>query len=365
MAEFKGLFKTPCFYYGLISLILLSLVYFGINRFPKTIIWQESNYFSNIEAAFFNSVSKNSDSKEGVLFFNQSQALFLEPPELKIIQGDSLAAFAPPRVFSLKVLGALFGQGEQPRKEIIEYTVQSGDTLKFIAQNFDISLDTLLWANSFTQTSKIKTGQKLIILPVSGVVHFVKSGDTLSAIAKTYKAKVDEIVEINELADELDIYIGDILVIPNGVLPKQISGPSQTYLADNYFIFPVQGKITQTLHWYNAVDIANKCGTPIFAAAPGVVQKTRYGWNAGGGNTVTILHKINKNDVVSYYGHLMTIFVKPGDIVDVSTKIGLMGGQPGMNGAGISTGCHLHFGIIGAKNPFAKYPFGYEMKYVQ
>jgi len=365
VVEFKGLFKTPCFYYSLISLILLSLVYFGINRFPKTIIWQKSNYFSNIEAAFFNPVSKNSDSKEGVLFFNQSQALFLEPPELKIIQGDSLAAFAPPRVLSLKVLGALFGQGEQPRKEIIEYTVQSGDTLKSIAQNFDISLDTLLWANNLAKSSKIKIGQKLIILPVSGAVHFVKSNDTLSAIAKTYKAQAEDIIEINEIADESDIYIGDILVIPNGVLPKKTFEPIQTYLADNYFIFPVEGKISQALHWYNAVDIANKCGTPVFAAAPGVVQKAKYGWNSGGGNTITIQHDVSKDSVISYYGHLLYIYVKPGDIVDVGQKIGLMGGQPGTSGAGISTGCHLHFGIIGAKNPFAKYPFGYVIKYVQ
>lgn len=363
MAEFKGFFKTPCFYYGVISVILLSLVYFGINRLPKAIIWQNSDYLKNVEATLSDPVLKNSgDSKEGVLFFTQSQTAFLEPPELKIIEGDSLAAIASPRVLSLKVLGAIFGQEEQPRKEIIEYTVQSGDTLKSIAQNFGISLNTLLWANDLTSSSKIKTGQKLIILPVSGVIHFVKSGDTLSAIAKTYKAQTDEIIEMNEIADESDIYIGDILVIPNGVMPKKISEPIQTYLADNYFIIPVEGRITQALHWYNAVDIGNKCGTPVFAAAAGTVLKAKYGWNGGGGNVVTIMHK---DGVVSYYGHLLNIFVKPGDIVDVGQKIGLVGGQPGTSGAGISTGCHLHFTVIGAKNPFRNMHYGDLMKYAQ
>lgn len=372
MAEFRGLFKTPCFYYGLISLILLSLVYFGVNRFPKTIIWQSSNYSNVAEAAFFSSVSKNNSSnsvqqqaiygaRDGVLFLNQSQSLFLEPPELKIIQNDCLAAFAPPRVLSQKVLGALFGQGEQLRKEITEYIVKPGDTLKSIAQNFDISLDTLLWANNLTQSSKIKTGQKLIILPVSGAVHLVKSGDTLNAIAKTYKANVDDIVDFNELADESDVYIGDILVIPNGVMPKRPPTYGETYLADSYFKFPVQGKISQILHWYNGVDIKNKCGTPIFAAAAGVVLKTKYGWNGGGGNVITISHG---KGVVSYYGHLEVIKVNSGDTVNVGQLIGFMGGQPGMNGAGISTGCHLHFTVIGAKNPFGKLPFGYEIKYV-
>ena len=362
VAEFKGFFKTPCFYYSLIAVAILGLLYFGFNRFPKTIVWQDSNYFTNAETSFSSNILENSDSQTGVLFFSQNQTPFLEMPDLKIIQGDSLAALTPPRALSLKVLGALFGQGEQPRKEIIEYVVQPNDTLKSIAQSFDISLDTLLWANELAKSSKIKIGDKLIVLPVSGAIHFVKVNDTLSTIAKAYKAQIEDIIEINEIADESDIYIGDILVIPNGVIPNKTFEPVQTYLADNYFIFPVEGKITQTLHWYNAVDIANKCGTPVFAAAPGVVQKAKYGWNSGGGNVVTILHK---DGVVTWYGHLLNIFVKPGDIVDVGQKIGLVGGQPGTSGAGISTGCHLHFTVIGAKNPLAKYPFGYVIKYAQ
>jgi len=362
LTQLRGLFKTPCFYYGLISVILLALVYFGVNRFPKTIIWSETNHLGAAVAAFSGSALDNYDVKDGSLFLNQNQNLSLEPPELNIIQGESLAAFSTPRTLSPKVLGAIFGQGELPRKEIVEYSVQPSDTLSSIAQKFDISLDTLLLANNLTKSSKIKIGQSLIILPVSGVVHFVKSGDTLSGIAKTYKANVDEIIDANELADGLDIYIGDILVVPNGVMPKQAPTYGETYLADSYFKFPVQGRITQTLHWYNGVDIGNECGTPIYAAAPGVVLKAKYGWNGGGGNVVTISHG---KGVISYYGHLEIIKVNSGDSVDVGQLIGFMGGKPGMDGAGISTGCHLHFTVIGAKNPFAKLPLGYQMKYVQ
>jgi len=32
----------------------------------------------------------------------------------------------------------------------------------------------------------------------------------------------------------------------------------------------------------------------------------------------------------------------------------LIGGNPGTPGAGRSTGCHVHFDVIGARNPFAK-----------
>ncbi|MDO8740792.1 MAG: M23 family metallopeptidase, partial [Candidatus Woesearchaeota archaeon] len=103
-----------------------------------------------------------------------------------------------------------------------------------------------------------------------------------------------------------------------------------------------------------------KCGTSIHAAAPGQVQKVKYGYNFGGGNYITILHS---NGVVTYYGHLMTIFVKPGDMVDVGERIALIGGAPGMAGAGRSTGCHLHFGVVGAKNPLAKYGIGASIRY--
>ena len=103
-----------------------------------------------------------------------------------------------------------------------------------------------------------------------------------------------------------------------------------------------------------------RCGTPVHAAASGVVQRVRYGWNYGGGNQVTILHA---NGVVTYYGHLMTIFVKPGEAVTTGDTIALMGGGPGMAGAGISTGCHTHFEVIGAKNPLSKYLVGTKIKY--
>jgi murein DD-endopeptidase MepM/ murein hydrolase activator NlpD len=251
----------------------------------------------------------------------------------------------------------------QTQKEIQEYTVQAGDTIASIAQNFEISSDTILWANELTKSSKIKVGQTLVILPTSGLLYIVKSGDMMSDIAKKYKVNPDDIVSFNSLSNQTDIYIGDILIVPGGVMPQKAAAPLlsvQTQLADNFFIFPTQGKITQGLHFFNAVDTANKCGTPIYAAAGGVVQRVRYGWNYGGGNNITILHS---SGVVTYYGHVMTAFVTPGQKVDVGDRIALMGGGAGMAGAGLSTGCHMHFEVIGAKNPLSKYPIGTQIKY--
>lgn len=308
--------------------------------------------------SFFNKTSiANADS----LFTSQATAIPLETPDLKIVQDNTLCAVSAPCVVSGKVLGDTFG-GSQNQKDVANYTTQIGDTLQSIANSFKISVNTLAWANSLTASSSLKVGQDLTVLPVDGVLHVVKSGDTMSAIASKYKASADDIISFNSLANQDDnIYVGDILIVPGGIMPKNAAPVSpasnnQVPLANNYFIFPAQGLITQGLHYWNAVDLANKCGTPIVAAASGVVQRAVFNnqWNLGNGNYVTILHP---NGVVTYYGHFEYVYVKPGAKVTVGDTIGLMGRT------GNATGCHIHFQVMGATNPLAKYPVGKKISY--
>lgn len=354
----RGLFQNPLFYFGLSTFILFGFIYIACDSHASIGGLNDSRYvfFNNFFNQPNNLVVNN-------LFSNQSDAGPLETPDLKIIQENTLYGVSTPRVVSGKVLGDVFGSSNQNKKDIIEYVVQAGDTLNSIANTHKISVNTLLWANDLTASSRIKIGQSLVILPVDGVLHVTKEGETLSTIASKYKAVSGDVVAFNNLINQDDIYIGDILVVPGGILPKKsapILNNNQAPLANNFFIFPVEGKISQGLHYYNAIDVANKCGTPVYAAAAGVVQRARYGWNFGGGNNVTILHS---NGVVTYYGHLQTILVKPGDKVYVGQNIGLVGGQPGTPGAGISTGCHLHFQVVGAKNPLSNYSLGANISY--
>ncbi len=357
-ANLRGLFKNPLFYFGLAAFFLFGAVYASSGNSA------DINGLGNSRFVFFNSFFNkakvlNSDN----LFSSRADAAPLETPDLKIIQDNAIAGISTPQIVSGKVLGDVFGQSNQDRKDIIDYTVQPGDTLQSIADSHKISVNTLLWANDLSASSAIKVGQSLTILPADGVLHIVKSGDTISGISQTYKAKTDDIIAYNSLANQDDIYIGDILIVPGGNMPKKsapIINNNQIPIADNYFIFPVQGRITQGLHYYNAIDVANKCGVPVYAAAAGVVQRVKYGYNFGGGNFTTILHP---NGIVTYYGHLTTIFVKPGDKVNIGDRIGLVGGDTGTAGDGISTGCHLHFQVMGAKNPLAKYPVGTDISY--
>lgn len=346
--KLKGSARDPLLYLGIICVFLFFIIAFAG---PSPSVTGNDN----ISVVYPNCQSDNS--------FAIPVNKVKESPELSLIQRNSLASVSPPIMVTPQVLGALVEAADYKwtQKEIVEYAVQPGDTLSSLADQFNISLSTLLWANDLTSSSILKLGQKLIILPTSGVVHHVKNGDTLSQIAKTYKSAAEKIVVFNNLTAEDDIYIGDILIIPEGIMPPPSVYVSQLVpMAASYFICPISApcRVTQGLHWYNAIDFSHgKCGEPIYAAAAGTVLKVNLTSSAskwafgGGGNHMTILHP---NGVVTYYGHIQASLVNPGNYVSQGQIIALMGGMPGTPGAGNSTGCHVHLGVSGAANPFAK-----------
>ncbi|MBZ9572916.1 M23 family metallopeptidase [Patescibacteria group bacterium] len=313
-----------------------------------------------ISLSFFIGQKKESFSQKRDIL-DESQFLFSEANllpnflDLNIIEGSLLAPSAPPFLVRGKVLGAL---GDIQKPEVEEYIIESGDTLSGIASQFGISLETLLWANDLSLNSIISPGQKLIILPVSGVLHIIRERDTLSEIAQIYQAKVDEIVDFNELSNQDDIFVGDLLIIPGGEMPRVIPTYTQVPLSQNPFICPIPlpCRITQGLHWFNAIDFGNgKCGEPVFAAAGGTVQRTGYG-NVSG-YYVRILHP---NGVVTFYGHLSKITVTPGQKVFQGQIIGYVG-YSGVTSPRGPAGCHLHFDVRFARNPFAGYAVGTEL----
>ena len=273
--------------------------------------------------------------------------------DLNLTQDNALEAIAPPFNISGEVLGS-WGIGQE--EEVIEYTVEEGDTLSSIAEDFEISLETILWANNLTTKSKVSIGKKLVILPVTGMLHTVRQQDTLSEIAEIYKVKLESILDFNDIIDEGKIYPGDTLIIPNAQKPKAINVTyEKVALNESFFICPIPSpcRITQGLHWQNAIDFSNgKCGEPVFAAAAGVVQKT--GYTNRGGNYVKISHL---KGVITYYGHLSKDIVYPGQKVFQGQVIGYIG-HTGHTIPADYRGCHVHFSVIFAENPFAVYGRG-------
>lgn len=234
------------------------------------------------------------------------------------------------------------------------YTVREGDNLSVIARMFGVSVNTILWANDISRSNLIKPGDVLIILPVSGINHTVKKGDTLESIAKQYKGNLEEILAFNNVSADTALVIGDEVIIPDGELsapgPTRSSGNRITVNigslkdASGYYIRPVNGTRSQGLHGFNGVDLAASCGMPIYASAPGTVIVSKgYGWNGGYGNYIVITHA---NGTQTLYAHNSTNWVTSGQYVEQSQAIGAVGST------GRSTGCHVHFEVRGAKNPF-------------
>lgn len=236
------------------------------------------------------------------------------------------------------------------RDGLLTYKVQKGDTLSKIASNFGISLNTIFWANS-SIGNRISPGQQLVVLPVSGVLHQIEEGDTVESVAEFYGVSAAKILQYNKISSR-GLKSGSSLVIPDAKPKKTFASASLASLPSypGYFIMPTTGWNWGQLHNFNGVDVANACGTPIYASAEGLVARVGNpnSWNDGYGGYVDIEHP---NGVTTRYTHNEKNLVSVGDYVlqgDLIAKIGNTGNVHG------PTGCHLHFEVRGARNPFAK-----------
>ncbi len=95
---------------------------------------------------------------------------------------------------------------------------------------------------------------------------------------------------------------------------------------------------------HDGVDYALGCGTPVKAAAGGIVSFVGSNY----GNTIEIDHG---NGYTTFYGHLQSFNVSVDDQVKAGEQIALSGNT------GISSGCHLHFGVYHNGNVVD--PFGW------
>ncbi|MDX1765990.1 MAG: LysM peptidoglycan-binding domain-containing protein [Candidatus Saccharimonadales bacterium] len=113
-------------------------------------------------------------------------------------------------------------------KDIIKYRVKDGETVSKIARKFNITSDTIRWANDIgTGVELLNKGDKLTILPVSGLLYTVKAGDTVKSIASKYEANQAQIIAFNDA--EIDgLKKGQKIIIPNGEKPAP---PPRTYFS--------------------------------------------------------------------------------------------------------------------------------------
>ena len=243
---------------------------------------------------------------------------------------------------------------------ITTYVVKEGDTLSQIAEDFDISPNTIRWENGISG-GNIKVGQGLRILPVTGVKHIVRKGDTLAGIANKYDADVDDIKVFNDILSGEILKAGDTLIVPNGTISIEVvkaSVPTSTTssgtttssktISSGYYMRPAAGVLTSPYGprkggYHYGIDIGNKRGTPVIAAASGTVisilnycVEGRSSCGGRYGNYIVIEHS---NGQRTRYAHLQKVSVSVGQTVKKGKTIGTIGNTGG------STGPHLHFQI--------------------
>lgn len=100
--------------------------------------------------------------------------------------------------------------------------------------------------------------------------------------------------------------------------------------------------VTGVYKLHDGTDIGVGCGTPVRAAASGVVIQAAL--VEGYGNQFVIDHGVMRGaGVATSYNHMMSFTKGYGARVSRGEVIGYSGGAAGMYGAGYSTGCHVHF----------------------
>lgn len=221
-----------------------------------------------------------------------------------------------------------------------KHKVKKGESVWRIARQYDVPVYTVVSANPDKAKKIIQPGDTLTIPNRKGVFYKVKKGDSLSRIAARFKGNVKDVKQANDITGS-KIVIGERLFIP-GVKPL----PTVRYINKKMFIWPVKGRLTSRFGWrrhpfnpkrknyHTGIDISAVTGTPILAAASGVVV---FAGNGGQFGKLAIIR--HKNGYLTAYAHASKLHVKKGQAVKQGQKIARVGST------GLSTGPHLHFEI--------------------
>jgi len=256
-----------------------------------------------------------------------------------------------------------------PFDEPQTYFVQENDTLSDIANRFGITPERLLYYNPELRADPhdLSIGDEVTILSIDGVRHIVAEGDTLESIAEAYGITVTDLVayDPNGITENAVLEPGTDVVAPGGTVEiniepyyQKVTGSVVSGWTITNDIGPVAGtgsfhvatfgSISNGFHrGHYAMDLAAHTGTPIYAIDSGSVEFA--GWHEWAGNAVSLDHG---NGYKSFFAHMNSLAVGPGQTVQRGQIIGTVGCTRGRSGR--CTGPHLHLEIYyngGPVNP--------------
>ncbi len=140
-------------------------------------------------------IRNQADSKESLIGIAASDDVVLAKPQI-IATGEA---------------------GTQTRKDIINYTVEAGETVQSIAEKFNVSSDSVKGSNGLTGDI-LPEGRELVIPPKnrSGIVYKVTADDTVDKLAEKYKTSADKITKFNDLELSAALPVGEYIFLPDG-----------------------------------------------------------------------------------------------------------------------------------------------------
>ena len=246
------------------------------------------------------------------------------------------------------------------------YVIEEGDTASSIAERFGLQEATVLFNNFDVYNPNLLTvGQTLTLPAVDGLVYTVQPGDHLDFLVENFQASLEATLAYpaNGISSPDQIFVGQQLLLVHGSASVASGGAVSTGGGSSQsgavwavpdFLWPVgYDRISDpfgtpranSVGYHTGVDFVAAVGTIVGSTAAG--QVTVATWDPSFGNWVEIDHG---GGYRSRYAHLDAIWVREGEWVQANTFIGTVGNT------GNSTGAHLHFEIIidgQAVNPLA------------
>jgi len=211
----------------------------------------------------------------------------------------------------------------------------------------------LLVAN-LTSLQEVMTEQTGVSGQLNGVMAELQSAkihlqnqppSVTAALAQLLEAQEQDLILRSYQTAWAQAEVGTGLAIVNGQLPlgKTIAGLRLSYpMALGQFTitqgfgptnFALEPPLGPFKHFHTGIDLSAPLGTPVMAAADGVVVAVGHG-GLGYGNYVVIAHG---GGIATLYGHLLATRASVGQVVVRGQVIGLEGST------GFSTGPHVHF----------------------
>ncbi len=199
---------------GLIALVVIAVTAGKVSS-QSSLITDAASTSRNDSTSLITTAAVLSEGSSSMISNDLSQkAKDLNSQSVLTTAGDDFLAKKQP----VMVAGA-------QSREILAYTVKEGDTLGSLSVKFNITSDTIKWANDITDENSIKPGAKLTILPVSGILYTGTGNDDLGEIASRFQSNPGIVDSFNSL-DGKSPAEGQKIVIPDGVKPAEAVAPT-------------------------------------------------------------------------------------------------------------------------------------------